>query len=160
MQHLVMRASVQSLDNHGRSPGQIVRQVQELVFHGIAECRFDLHFLQTRGISIHAHGERQVFVVNELMQALHGPGCAAFGFHRHDPALAFHHEVDLADSAVLPPPVEELSSSRGFAHGRPELLGDALLGQCATQRRCHIRPARKGISSWCVPERVCQSDIQ
>jgi hypothetical protein len=86
-----------------------------LVFHGIAKRGFDLHFLQTRGISIHAHGERQGFVVHELMQALHGSGCAAFGFHRHDPAVAFHHEVDLADAAVFPPPVEELSSSRGFA---------------------------------------------
>lgn len=137
-----------------------MREVEELVFHGIAECGFDLHFLECRGISIHAHGERQGFVVHELMQALHGSGCAAFGFQRNDPAVTFHHEVYLADSAVFPPPVEELSPSRGLAYGGTELLSDALLSQSATKRRRHIRPSRKGISSWRVPERVRQSDIQ
>ena len=45
-----------------------MREVEELVFHGIAERGFDLQFLQTRGISIHAHGESQGFVVHELMR--------------------------------------------------------------------------------------------
>ena len=35
------------------------REVEELVFHGVAEGGFDLHFLETRGISIHANGECQ-----------------------------------------------------------------------------------------------------
>jgi hypothetical protein len=36
-----------------------MREVEELVFHGVAEGGFDLHFLETRGISIHANGECQ-----------------------------------------------------------------------------------------------------
>jgi hypothetical protein len=50
------------------------------------EGGFDLHFLETRGISTHANGEVQRLVVHELMQTFHGSGGTAFGFHRHDPA--------------------------------------------------------------------------
>ena len=38
------------------SPCEIVWKVEELVFHRLTECGFDLHFLQTRRISIHTHG--------------------------------------------------------------------------------------------------------
>jgi hypothetical protein len=44
-----------------------MREVEELVFHGFAEGGFDLHFLETRGISIHANGECQRLVMHELM---------------------------------------------------------------------------------------------
>jgi hypothetical protein len=44
-----------------------MREVEKLVFHGVAEGGFDLHFLETRGISIHANGEGKRLVVHELM---------------------------------------------------------------------------------------------
>ena len=137
-----------------------MREVEELVFHRFAERGFDLHFLETRRIAIHTHGEGQGFVVHELVQAFHGSGRPAFGFHRHDPAVAFEHKIDLARAAVFPPPVKELPASSWFAHGHAKLLGHPLLAQSATQRGGQIRPARKGISRRGVPERMRQSNIQ
>jgi hypothetical protein len=36
-----------------------MREVEELIIGGVAEGGFDLHFLETWGISIHANGECQ-----------------------------------------------------------------------------------------------------
>ena len=44
-----------------------MREVEELIAGEVAEGGFDLHFLETRGISIHANGECQRLVMHELM---------------------------------------------------------------------------------------------
>lgn len=50
-----------------RSPSEVVGEIEELVIDGLAEGGFDLHFLETWGISIHANGECQRLFVHELM---------------------------------------------------------------------------------------------
>ena len=44
-----------------------MREVEKLIVDGLAKRGFDLHFLETRGISIHANGECQRLVMHELM---------------------------------------------------------------------------------------------
>ena len=104
-----------------------MRKVEELVFHRLPEGCLDLHFVEARGIPINTNSEGQSFVVHELMQALHRTRSPTFGFHRHDPAVAFNHKINLARAPVFPPPVKDLPASSGFAHGQAELLGHALL---------------------------------
>ena len=131
-----------------------------MIVDGVTEGGFYLHSLKARGVAVEAHSKCEGFVVQELMEAFHCSGSAAFCFHRHDQTIAFQHEVDLAGASVFPPPVEKLPASGGLANGDAELLRNALFAESAAQGGGHIRPAREGISCWCIPDSMSQPHIE